>query len=119
MIRQRTLAGLDKDGNPLAAYSPIYALFKAKRYPQQGGRVTMSATGAMLRSLAVLKVSDDTVTIGSDNTEDALKLLWHNATGAGRSRILRIILGISEEEGNDETLIEILTNGIVIEGSFL
>lgn len=119
IIRTRTYAGIGADGKPLAAYSPMYALLKAATHPQQGGTVTMSSTGAMLRALAVLRVGNNVAIVGADNAEDALKLLWHNATGAGRSRVIRLILGLNEEERRDETLIEILSTGVIIEGSFI
>lgn len=54
-----------------------YAALKAARYPQDGGGVNLSATGAMLRGMGVVAQDADSVTIGFSRTEEAEKAGWN------------------------------------------
>lgn len=62
-IVRRTRQGVDAEGRPFQPYSPGYA--SAKRRDLGGsGTVNLTVSGAMLNSLQVVEVTDDSVTLG-------------------------------------------------------
>jgi len=74
-----------------------YAALKDAAYPQYGGVVNLSRTGAMLRALTVIGVNGSgqvTIRIGFAREEEAQKALWNDARG-------RRILGFTQEERTD------------------
>lgn len=75
-----------------------YKAYKQARYPQDGGNVNLSATGAMLRAMTVTKVDGDTIQIGFTRQEEAEKAYWHNVTGAGKRRVIRRFMGLLDQE---------------------
>lgn len=134
MIRERTLGGIDADGQPFAPYSQMpfamplgamskkarkalgdgvkifrrdgrdtlwalvlggYAAYKAAAYPQDGGSVNLSATGAMLRALTVIGVDARTgaVRIGFSRDEEARKAGYQM-----NGRHIRKFLGFTDQE---------------------
>jgi len=46
----------------------------------------LQATGAMMRSLNVTKLTETSVSVGFDDPVQEQKALWLSVTGAGRSR---------------------------------
>ena len=61
-IVRRTMAGQDAEGQPFAAYSPDYAKRKGEALGTDA--VNLSVSGEMLNNLAVVDVTDRSVTLG-------------------------------------------------------
>jgi len=115
IIRQKTKKTLDYRDEPLAKYCPQYRIWKEKKYPQYKGKVNLTMTGNMLRSLVVILAGDNTIRIGFENEEASQLAYYHNISGAGRGRVLRRFLGISDEGLIDEKLYQILAAGVIVE----
>lgn len=137
LIRERTLAGRDVEGQPFRPYGtttfarPAGGLTKTARanlrglvsyfrksgslwMAVQGGykafkeavygdasTVNLQAEGAMLRSITVLEPVDTTtgtVRVGFTRSEEAEKAYWHNVSGAGKSRVIRRFMGLSDDD---------------------
>ncbi|MCB0713406.1 MAG: hypothetical protein KDD67_13845 [Ignavibacteriae bacterium] len=76
-----------------------YKAFKRAAYPKDGDEVNLTATGNMARSITLISVSPDgTLVIGASRAEEAEKLLYHSELGAGKSRVIRDVMGLSEKE---------------------
>lgn len=88
-----------KSGKLWAVIEGGYAAYKQAAYPGDSG-VNLSATGAMLRSLTILSVDEEslTVTIGFTRTDEAVKALYHDQLGAGPSRVIRHFMGLTPSE---------------------
>jgi hypothetical protein len=82
-----------------------YAAYKKARYPQDDGRVNLTASGAMLRALRVVRVTahkdGGTVTLGFSRDEAAQIAYYHEVEGAGPSRVRRRIMGLTPPEQAD------------------
>ena len=93
-----------------------YALFKAMRFPQDGGKVNLSVRGnrgGMMGALQIIKEDESSVTIGFSSEEAAKLAYYHTVSGAGKSRVIRDFFGITPEQVSElETL---LMKGIEIE----
>lgn len=116
MIRRRTAAGKDVDGAAFAPLSPAYAERKQAELGNADANLTVS--GRMLNEMARLKETEKTVTIGftggstgggggasggtfiqrSRAVAGADKALFHNVSGAGKSKVKRRFFGLSEAE---------------------
>jgi hypothetical protein len=66
-IKRRTGAGLDVSGKKFAEYSDRYAM-QRKRAGRQVSPATLTLSGAMLASLAVLSVSEQKAVLGLQGT---------------------------------------------------
>jgi phage gpG-like protein len=88
-----------KSGKLWAVIEGGYAAYKQAAYPGDSG-VNLSATGAMLRSLTILSVDEATLTvvIGFTRTDEAVKALYHDQLGAGKSRAIRHFMGLTDTE---------------------
>lgn len=62
LIRRRTLAGRDANGQAFEPYSPGYRDRKAQELG--GGTVNLQVSGAMLNALQIVDLTDEKVTIG-------------------------------------------------------
>lgn len=73
-----------------------------KEIRQRGGRQSEHAnlqwSGRMMKALQIVSVGEDSVTIGFLAPEEGQKAAWHSVLGAGRSRVKRVFVGLSEEE---------------------
>lgn len=116
-IRRRTGAGVDVDGSAFQALSPDYA--KQKAAAVGSTRADLSVSGRMLNEMTIIGSSRNTVTLGfiggavgavaratggtfiqrSRSVAGADKALYHNVTGAGRSRVIRRFFGLSSDDG--------------------
>jgi len=112
MIRTRTESGRDKDGRAFIAYTPAYAELKAKELG--AGPVNLTVSGRMLNDMEVSDTSPNKASIGfrssggrasgktfiqrsrSVGAED--KARWHDRDGAGKSRIKRPFMGLTDQE---------------------
>jgi hypothetical protein len=101
---KRALGKLDKDGGLVwfkkdgkAIWVVVlggYLALKKARYPKGRGVPNLTATGAMMRSLGVLRVSDNKITIGFKRAEEAEKMLWNINKG-------RDPLGLPEDQWDE------------------
>lgn len=115
LIRRRTAAGKDVDGAPFQELSPAYAAQKLKAIGSN--RADLTVSGRMLNEMGRLAVTEKSVSIGfsgggtgssgssggtfiqrSRSVPGADKALFHNVTGAGKSRVKRKFFGLSTEE---------------------
>ena len=114
MIRTRTQQGKDKDGQPFVAYTPDYSERKAKELG--AGPVNLTVSGRMLNDMGVSESGINRVSIGFRSSggtaprgtqtliqrsravgaED--KARWHDRDGAGKSKVKRPFLGLTDEE---------------------
>jgi len=112
MIRTRTEQGKDKDGGAFVAYTPKYAELKAKELG--AGPVNLTVSGRMLNDMEVSDTGPNRASIGfrssggratgktfiqrsrSVGAED--KARWHDRDGAGKSRIKRPFMGLTDAE---------------------
>lgn len=103
-----------KKGKLWAVIEGGYAAFKAAAYPDDAGTVNLTATGAMLRALAIVAVDENTatVTLGFTRTDEALKALYHEELGAGPRRAIRHFLGLTDAEQID--LAQLAASGVTI-----
>lgn len=115
LIRRRTAAGKDVNNAPFQALSPAYAKQKQKELGHS--RADLTVSGRMVNELGRVGVTERTVSIGwsgggtgssgsaggtliqrSRAVAGADKALFHNITGAGRSRVKRKFFGLTPEE---------------------
>jgi len=84
-----------------------YLALKRATYKKTGwnGQVNLTMTGQMLGSMTVIEQGDNTVTIGFNRTEDALKAFWNIEKG-------RDFFGLSDEELRNPVIADILKSGI-------
>jgi len=61
-ILRRTIAGIDANDQPFAAYAPTYAALKEKELGPGG--VNLQVSGAMLNALQILNVTENSFTVG-------------------------------------------------------
>lgn len=89
-----------------------YKAYKAARWPKGGETVNLSATGAMLRSLTVVRHAADAdggeVVVGFVRPEMAERAGYH----MGRGRVERRFLGLTDGEGQD--VASIIRDGITL-----
>ncbi|MDP2319579.1 MAG: hypothetical protein Q8O42_09615 [Acidobacteriota bacterium] len=115
LIRRRTMAGRDVNNAPFRALSPAYAKQKQKELGHS--RADLTVSGRMVNEMVRRSVTKRTVSIGwtgggtgsgggtggtliqrSRSVAGADKALYHNITGAGRSRVKRQFFGLTSEE---------------------
>lgn len=116
LIRRRTAAGKDVNGQAFQELSPEYA--KQKQKAIGNARADLTVSGRMLNEMGRLAVTEKTVTIGfagggtggggstgggtfiqrSRAVPGADKALFHNVTGAGRSHVIRKFFGLTSDE---------------------
>lgn len=102
-----------KQGKLWAVIVGGYAAYKKAAYPQESGGVNMTATGGMLRSLAVLEAkTDGTIRIGFRRQDEAEKAYYHTVAGAGKGKVIRDFIGLTEAEKQE--LAEIAASGLQI-----
>ncbi len=112
-IRTRTEAGRDVRGYPFRALSQEY---RARKQEALGsGDPDLTVSGRMLNALQVTQVSARQVTVGFADTGSSGRVTgtfiqrsravsatdkarWHNTDGAGRSRVIREFLGLSQAD---------------------
>ena len=58
-----------------------YEALKKARSPEWDGKVNLTITGAMLRSMAITKQGQNSYTIGFTRAEEAQKMFWQIAKG--------------------------------------
>jgi hypothetical protein len=76
-----------------------YLALKSAWY-EDGGKVNMTATGKMLRSMRV-RLEGDKIIIEFSREEEAEKAYWHNVSGAGKSRVIREFLGLPDDQASE------------------
>lgn len=114
LIRTRTMAGRDREGQPFAAYTPDYAAKKAKE--GLGTTPNLTVSGRMLNDMTVTDAAPGKVSIGFTSSGGSTrgkgltliqrsravgaedKARYHDVMGAGKSRTLRPFLGLTREE---------------------
>lgn len=105
-----------KRGTLWAIIEGGYAAYKKARYPKDEGRVNLTASGAMLRALRVVRVSAGqdigTVTIGFSRDEAAQIAYYHEVEGAGPSRIRRRFMGLTGPERAE--VAEVVADGVTV-----
>lgn len=73
-----------------------------KKFRELSGKVDDTAnlnwTGRMMRNLSITKVGADYIEVGFRSDEEEQKAIWHNITGASRSRKKRVFMGLTEKE---------------------
>lgn len=130
LIRTRTQQGKDKDGQPFVAYTPAYAEQKTKELG--GGPVNLTVSGRMLNDMGVSDAGINRVSLGFRSSggtaprgkqtliqrsravgaED--KARWHDRDGAGKSRVKRPFLGLTDgESGQIKAAIEKYLGGLM------
>jgi hypothetical protein len=62
IIVRRTRSGISSDGSPFTPYSPGYAKRKAKELGKAD--VDLTVSGRMLNAIAIVEVSENSVTLG-------------------------------------------------------
>ena len=121
LIRTRTEKGVDRSGNAFQAYTPAYAEQRSKA--GLGTLPNLTVSGRMLNDMAVTDATPNKATIGFRSSggkatgrtfiqrsravgaED--KARWHDREGAGKSRVKREFLGLTDEEvGKVRTAVE-------------
>jgi len=116
LINENIEKGVDIEDQPFAKYSPKYRIWKEKRYPQDRGKVNLTAKGTMLQALNTVKAMDNEITIGFDDEEQARIAYYHNISGAGRGRVIRKFLGLREEQYSDNKLLRLLGDALIVTG---
>jgi hypothetical protein len=115
LIRRRTAAGQDINGQPFQELSPAYAKQKFKALGNS--RADLTVSGRMLNEMGRIGVTEKSVSIGfagggtgsggssggtfiqrSRSVAGADKALFHNVTGAGRSHVIRKFFGLTPDE---------------------
>jgi hypothetical protein len=82
-----------------------YLALKKARAPEWSGKPDLTSTGAMLRSMAITKIENNSFTIGFTRSEEALKMYWNILRG-------RNPMGLSPSDLRGLT--ELLHNGLII-----
>lgn len=97
LVLERTSEGIDEDG---AAFSPYSERWKKERERQgrDGSRPDLNFTGDMLRALGVdTDAATGTATVSfSGNATEGEKAYFHEVAGAGKARVKRRFMGLSE-----------------------
>lgn len=115
MIRRRTATGRDVNNAAFQPLSPAYA--KQKQAALGNSRADLIVSGRMVNEMGRTKVTAKTVTLGfqgggtgssssgggtfiqrSRAVAGADKALFHNVTGAGKSKVKRQFFGLTSEE---------------------
>jgi len=68
---------------------------------KQNDNVTMNWSGSYLRDLGVLRTESDNIILGWKSREIQQLAYWHEVSGAGKSRRIHKILGITKAEGKE------------------
>lgn len=120
LIKRNIQAGKDIHGNPLAPYTPEYEARKAskKQNFSIGDAVDLVYDGIMLASLNTVKVEGNKLIIGFNDQNSAELAYYHNISGAGKGRVLREFLGLTDEDKEDERLKELLAGAVRISDIF-
>ena len=118
LVNEQIRQGVDENGQPFIPYSYGYFIrknhLKSKARTKQGKlkamkkfdaawnagkhKVNLTLTGNMLSALTPMNVNEPgfTAKIGFANPEAATIAFYHQISGAGRSRVLRKFLGLSQ-----------------------
>jgi hypothetical protein len=75
-----------------------YKSWKELVFNRVDGGPFLQGRGDMLRAMAVTQVSEDAVTLGFTDPEQAQKAFWLNVSGAGKSRKLWRFFGLRPEQ---------------------
>lgn len=75
-----------------------YEAYKKAWFPQDGGKVNLWASGSMMRSMAIIQVTDKSVTIGFTRPEEGQKAYYHQVAGVGSKNTKRQFLGLNAAE---------------------
>ena len=65
---------------------------------KQNEKVSMSWSGSYLRDLGVLRTESDNIILGWKSRENQQLAYWHEVSGAGKSRRIHKILGLTKAE---------------------
>lgn len=90
---------IDADSKPFTAYSPDYAAKKAKYRGIGTGNVNLRGMGPgvqMLDTIGVTAVTENSVTIGFRTARASELGMYHDALGAGRSKVVRRFFDVSK-----------------------
>ncbi len=79
------------------------------------GTPNLAVSGQMLASLQAKTAGENAVVRSFDNAEAARKAYYQHVSGAGKSRVVRRFLGLTNDELKDQTLIDSLAQGAEIE----
>jgi hypothetical protein len=63
--------------------------------------VDLTWSGRMLRNLGILRAENGTAEIGFPSSSENLKAYYHNVAGAGKSKVTRKFMGITQPELDD------------------
>jgi hypothetical protein len=89
------------------------AIYKAaKAYT---GTPNLQLTGQMMGSLQAKLSGENAVTLTFDNQEAARKAFYHNVSGAGKRKVLRRFLGLTEKEVQDPALLKSIIDNATLE----
>ncbi len=62
------------------------------------GKATLSWSGRLMRNLGIIATAPLEVTLGFRNAEEEQKAQWHNTMGAGKSKVIRKFMGLTDKE---------------------
>jgi hypothetical protein len=115
LINENIKKGEDYLGTPFAPYSPKYRVWKEAKYPQDAGKVNLTLTGNMLRGFHPIKAESNSIILGFEDASQSTLAYYHDQSGAGRSRVLRKFLGLHDKQYQDVTLVDLISEAIIIE----
>lgn len=121
LMNKRVAAGMDLNGNPFAAYSADYLRLKmgavlmkpkTKGYRKRvfgkwSGKVDLQVTGAMMKDMNSNIIRNPAIVLyeieigyitGKADEASIRKAGYHNVSGAGKGKVLRRFVGLTEDE---------------------
>ncbi len=78
---------------------------------KQNDKVTMTWSGSYLRDLGVIRTGSNSATLGWKSSENQKLAYWHNIAGAGKSKRIHKILGLTKQE--EKELIPIVEKELI------
>ena len=75
-----------------------YYNFKATWSPKKAAVVNLQWSGLMLKSLQVENVTESSAEIAFSQTDKAQLAYYHNISGAGKSKVIRHFMGITDTQ---------------------
>jgi hypothetical protein len=114
LMNQQVAKSKDVENKAYKPYSTAYSEWKERKYPQFKGKVNLTRTGRMLRGLNDVAVDKNEINIRFADQESAEIAYYHNVMGAGKAKVIRRFLGLTEKELEDKTLNKFIGEAVEI-----
>lgn len=95
---ERTQGGKDREGKSFKRYSKQYRNSDEYKASGKSGRVNMTLTGDMLGLLDIKDQSDNTITLGWDDSDEAAKAHGHITGDPNGPKVRRDFFGLNDSD---------------------